>query len=58
VKTALKKHCYSTAVAMKAGLRQAANPTKRRFRLVIEAIGVAGYKPGEQVAIAFGPGIE
>ena len=55
LKAALKKHGYSTASATKAASRQAANPTKKRFRSCSKRLRNAGYKPGEQVSIALDP---
>jgi len=40
---------------MKAGSRRSCKSNEEAIQIVIEAIGAAGYKPGEQVAIALDP---
>ncbi len=48
LKTALKKHGYSTAVGDEESNEEA-------IQIVLEAITAAGYKPGAQVSIALDP---
>src|SRR3984893_10957801 len=55
LKTALKKHGYSTAVGDEGGFAPSCKSNEEAIQTVIEAIGAAGYKPGEQVAIALDP---
>src|SRR4029077_10778022 len=55
LKTALKKHGYSTAVGDEGGFAPSCKSNEEAIQIVIEAIGAAGYKPGEQVAIALDP---
>jgi enolase len=55
LKTALKKHGYSTAVGDEGGFAPSCKSNEEAIQIVLEAIGAAGYKPGEQVAIALDP---
>ena len=55
LKAALKKHGYSTAVGDEGGFAPSCNSNEEAIQIVLEAIGAAGYKPGEQVAIALDP---
>jgi len=55
LKTALKKHGYSTAVGDEGGFAPSCKSNEEAIQIVLEAIGTAGYKPGEQVAIALDP---
>jgi len=55
LKAALKKHGYSTAVGDEGGFAPSCKSNEEAIQIVIEAIGVAGYKPGEQVSIALDP---
>jgi len=55
LKAALKKHGYSTAVGDEGGFAPSCKSNEEAIQIVIEAIGAAGYKPGEQVAIALDP---
>src|SRR6266849_5603865 len=52
LKTALKKHGYSTAVGDEGGFAPSCKSNEEAIQIVLEAIAAAGYKPGEQVSIA------
>jgi enolase len=55
LKTALKKHGYSTAVGDEGGFAPSCKSNEEAIQIVLEAITAAGYKPGEQVSIALDP---
>src|ERR1700675_3655006 len=55
LKSALKKHGYSTAVGDEGGVAPSCKSNEEAIQIVLEAIGTAGYKPGEQVSIALDP---
>jgi enolase len=55
LKSALKKHGYSTAVGDEGGFAPSCKSNEEAIQIVLEAIGAAGYKPGEQVSIALDP---
>src|ERR1700690_3199339 len=55
LKTALKKHGYSTAVGDEGGFAPSCKSNEEAIQIVQEAIGAAGYKAGEQVSIALDP---
>jgi enolase len=55
LKAALKKHGYSTAVGDEGGFAPNCKSNEEAIQIVIEAIGAAGYKAGEQVSIALDP---
>ena len=55
LKAALKKHRYSTAVGDEGGFAPNCKSNEEAIQIVLEAISAAGYKPGEQVAIALDP---
>jgi enolase len=55
LKTALKKHGYSTAVGDEGGFAPSCKSNEEAIQIVLESITAAGYKPGEQVAIALDP---
>jgi enolase len=55
LKSALKKRGYSTAVGDEGGFAPSCKSNEEAIQIVLEAIGAAGYKPGEQVAIALDP---
>ena len=55
LKSALKKHGYSTAVGDEGGFAPSCKSNEEAIQIVLEAISTAGYKPGEQVAIALDP---
>src|ERR1700680_4992227 len=55
LKAALKKHGYSTAVGDEGGFAPSCKSNEEAIQIVLEAIGAAGYKPGEQVCIALDP---
>ena len=55
LKTALKKHGYSTAVGDEGGFAPSCKSNEEAIQIVLEAISAAGYKPGEQVGIALDP---
>jgi enolase len=55
LKTALKKHGYSTAVGDEGGFAPSCKSNEEAIQIVLEAIGAAGYKAGEQVSVALDP---
>src|SRR5262249_14776749 len=55
LKSALKKHGYSTSVGDEGGFAPNCKSNEEAIQIVLEAIGAAGYKPGEQVGIALDP---
>src|SRR2546422_330129 len=55
LKTALKKHGYSTSVGDEGGFAPSCKSNEEAIQIVLEAIAAAGYKPGEQVSIALDP---
>src|SRR6201987_5712790 len=55
LKAALKKHGYTTAVGDEGGFAPNCKSNEEAIQIVLEAIGTAGYKPGEQVAVALDP---
>ncbi len=55
LKSALKKHGYSTSVGDEGGFAPSCKSNEEAIQIVLEAIVAAGYKPGEQVAIAIDP---
>jgi len=55
LKTALKKHGYSTAVGDEGGFAPSCKSNEEAIQIVLEAIAAAGYQPGEQVSIALDP---
>ena len=55
LKTALKKHGYSTAVGDEGGFAPSCKSNEEAIQIVLEAITAAGYKPGEQVSIGLDP---
>jgi enolase len=55
LKTVLKKRGYSTAVGDEGGFAPNLKSNEEALEVLMEAIGKAGYKPGEQIAIALDP---
>jgi enolase len=55
LKTVLKKNGYSTAVGDEGGFAPNLKSNEEALERVLEAITAAGYKPGEQIAIALDP---
>jgi enolase len=55
LKSALKKHGYSTAVGDEGGFAPNCKSNEEAIQIVVEAIAAAGYRPGEQVSIALDP---
>jgi enolase len=55
LKTVLKKRGYSTAVGDEGGFAPSLKSNEEALDVLIEAISKAGYKPGEQIAIALDP---
>jgi enolase len=51
----LKKRKLSTAVGDEGGFAPNLGSNEEALRVMIEAIGAAGYRPGEQVALALDP---
>ncbi len=55
LKAVLKKNGYSTAVGDEGGFAPNLKSNEEALERVLEAISAAGYKPGEQIAIAVDP---
>lgn len=55
LKTVLKKRNYSTAVGDEGGFAPSLKSNEEALEVLMEAIEKAGYKPGEQIAIALDP---
>ena len=55
LKTVLKKKGYNTAVGDEGGFAPSLKSNTEAIELILEAIEVAGYKAGEQIAIALDP---
>ena len=55
LKGVLKKRGYSTAVGDEGGFAPSVKSNVEAIEVVLEAIQQAGYKPGEQIAIALDP---
>ena len=55
LKTVLKKRGYSTAVGDEGGFAPSLKSNEEALEVLMEAIEKAGYKPGEQIAIALDP---
>src|ERR1700760_3290552 len=55
LKGVLKKRCYNTAVGDEGGFAPSVKSNTEAIEVVLEAITQAGYKPGEQIAIALDP---
>jgi enolase 1/2/3 len=55
LKAVLKKNGYSTAVGDEGGFAPNLKSNEEALERLLEAIVAAGYKPGEQVAIAIDP---
>jgi enolase len=55
LKAVLKKRGYNTAVGDEGGFAPSVNSNVEAIEVVLEAIQQAGYKPGEDIAIALDP---
>ena len=55
LKTVLKKRGYSTAVGDEGGFAPSLKSNEEALEVLTEAIQKAGYKPGEEIAIALDP---
>src|SRR5579875_3354205 len=55
LKSVLKKRGYSTAVGDEGGFAPNLKSNEEALEVLIEAIEKAGYKPGQQIAIALDP---
>jgi enolase len=55
LKAVLKKHGYSTAVGDEGGFAPNLKSNEEALERLLEAIAAAGYKAGEQIAIAVDP---
>jgi len=55
LKSVLKEQGYSTGVGDEGGFAPALKANVQAIELILEAIAKAGYKPGEQIAIAIDP---
>src|SRR5271167_2146324 len=55
LKSVLKKRGYNTAVGDEGGFAPSVKSNSEAIEVVLEAITQAGYKPGEQIAVALDP---
>ena len=55
LKGVLKKRGYSTAVGDEGGFAPSLKSNVEAIEVILEAINLAGYKPGEEVAVALDP---
>jgi enolase 1/2/3 len=55
LKVVLKKRGYSTAVGDEGGFAPSLKANEEALEVLMEAIQLAGYQPGEQIAIALDP---
>jgi enolase len=55
LKGVLKKNGYNTAVGDEGGFAPSLKSNVEALDLILEAIELAGYKPGEQIALALDP---
>ena len=55
LKGVLKKRGYSTSVGDEGGFAPSLKSNVEAIEVILEAIGLAGYKAGEQIAIALDP---
>jgi enolase 1/2/3 len=55
LKGVLKKRGYNTAVGDEGGFAPSVKSNVEAIEVVLEAIQLAGYKPGEQIAVALDP---
>ncbi len=55
LKAALKKRGYVTAVGDEGGFAPSVRGNEEAMEVVLEAIAAAGYRPGEQIAVALDP---
>jgi enolase len=55
LKGVLKKNGYSTSVGDEGGFAPSLKSNEEAVELILEAIALAGYTPGEQIAIALDP---
>ncbi len=55
LKSVLKKKGYNTSVGDEGGFAPSLKSNAEAIEVIIEAIEAAGYKPGEQIAIALDP---
>ncbi|MGH9843786.1 MAG: phosphopyruvate hydratase [Blastocatellia bacterium] len=55
LKGALKKRGYATAVGDEGGFAPSLKSNDEAIEVILEAINAAGYKPGEEIALALDP---
>jgi enolase len=55
LKGVLKKKGYSTSVGDEGGFAPNLKSNEEAMQVVMEAIGLAGYKPGEQISVCLDP---
>ena len=55
LKSVLKEKGYSTGVGDEGGFAPSLKANEEAIELILEAVGKAGYSPGEQVSIALDP---
>ncbi len=55
LKAVLKKRGYATGVGDEGGFAPSLKTNEEAIEVILEAIGKAGYRPGEQIALALDP---
>ncbi len=55
LKGVLKKRGYNTAVGDEGGFAPSLKSNEEAIEVILEAVGIAGYKAGEEIAIALDP---
>jgi enolase len=55
LKAVLKKRGYSTGVGDEGGFAPSLRTNEEAIEVILEAIGKAGYRPGEQIVLALDP---
>src|SRR5437588_4357087 len=55
LKGVLKKHGYNTAVGDEGGFAPSVKSNVEAIEVILDAIQAAGYKPGEEIAVALDP---
>ncbi|MBC7227464.1 MAG: phosphopyruvate hydratase [Thermoflexales bacterium] len=55
LKAVLKKRGYATGVGDEGGFAPSLKTNEEAIEVILEAVGKAGYRPGEQIALALDP---
>jgi len=55
LKSVLKRKGYNTAVGDEGGFAPSLKSNEEAIDLILEAIGIAGYRPGDDIALALDP---